>query len=182
MASPKQIVIKESLPELKGLLKKASPLIAPRIRVLIEMKKAQDIGISKRALAAAVGVNHNSAQTWRTLYSQGGIKAICSHNKKGFKKSVFSKEEHDAIGKKLNDPKNGLRDYTELLEWVEKEFKKEVKYNTLLKYSMKNFGSRVKVARKSHINKEEQAVKTFKKTSVISARKPVAQKQLNTKK
>ncbi|HEY8661409.1 MAG TPA: hypothetical protein VIL78_20410 [Hanamia sp.] len=182
MASPKQLPIKESLAELRRLLKKAAPLIAPRIRVLIEMKKTEKTGISKRSLAEAVGVNHNSVQTWRTIYSQGGIKALCSHNRKGFKKSVFSKEEHDAIEKKLNDPKNGLRGYTELLDWVEDEFKKEVKYNTLLKYSMKNFGSKVKVARKSHINKDEPSVNTFKKTSVKAARKSAGKKKRTIKK
>ncbi len=66
MALPKQIPVKESLEELKRLLKKATPLIAPRIRVLIEMKKAEKTGISKRYLATAVGVNHNSVQSWRT--------------------------------------------------------------------------------------------------------------------
>lgn len=182
MASPKQLPIKESLAELRHLLKKAAPLIVPRIRVLIEMKKTEKTGISKRSLAEAVGVNHNSVQTWRTIYSQGGIKALCSHNRKGFKKSVFSKEEHDAIEKKLNDPKNGLRGYTELLDWVEDEFKKEVKYNTLLKYSMKNFGSKVKVARKSHINKDEPSVNAFKKTSVKAARKSAGKKKRTIKK
>ena len=182
MASPKQIIIKESTAELKRLLKKASPLIAPRLRVLIEIKKAGDTGISKRELASATGVNHNSAQTWRTLYSKGGINAICSHNRKGFKKSVFDKEEHNAIGKKLQDPKNGLRGYTELLDWIEREFKKEVKYNTLLKYCMKNFGSRVKVARKSHINKDEEAVNALKKTSAKAAKQSANKKLSNIKK
>ena len=76
-----------------------------------------------------------------------------------------------AIEKKLKDPKNGLRGYVELQAWIEQEFKKQVKYNTLLKYSIKNFGSKVKVARKSHIKKDEMAVDTFKKTSVKSVRK-----------
>jgi|GEM_PF-6816402 len=39
MALPKQVVVKETLTELKALLKKASPLIALRLSVLIEMKK-----------------------------------------------------------------------------------------------------------------------------------------------
>lgn len=146
------------------------------------MKKAEKTGISKRDLAAAAGVNHNSAQTWRSLYSKGGIKAICSHKRKGFKKSVFNKEEHDAIEKKLNDPKNGLSGYTALLDWVEKKFKKEVKYNTLLKYSIKNFGSKVKVARKSHINKDEQSVNSFKKTSVKPVKKSPMKKKDGIKK
>ncbi len=182
MSLPKQLTIKESLGELKQMLKKGTPLIAPRIRVLIEMKKAEETGISKRDLAAAVGVNHNSVQTWRALYQSGGIKALCSHNRKGFKPSVFTKEEHAAIAGKLKDPKNGLRGYTELLDWVEKEFKKEVKYNTLLKYSRKNFGSSVKVARKSHINKNEESVATFKKTSLKSAAKSASKKRPGTKK
>jgi transposase len=171
MASPKQINIKESLVDLKRFLKTASPLIAARIRMLIELKQNEKQGISKRDAAALVGVNHNSVQTWRTMYINGGLKLLQSHNKKGFKTSVFSKEEHNAIEKKLKDPKNGLRGYVELQAWIEQEFKKQVKYNTLLKYSIKNFGSKVKVARKSHIKKDEMAVDTFKKTSVKSVRK-----------
>jgi hypothetical protein len=68
------------------------------------------------------------------------------------------------------------------LDWIEKEFNKQVKYNTLLKYSIKNFGSKVKVARKSHVKKDEEAVSAFKKTSVKSVKKPLKRKKINTKK
>ncbi|MFN8332007.1 MAG: winged helix-turn-helix domain-containing protein [Saprospiraceae bacterium] len=63
----------------------------------------------------------------------------------------------------MKDPKNGLAGYIELQQWIQKEFKKEVRYNTILKYAMRNFGSSVKVARKSHVKKDEMAVDTFKK-------------------
>jgi transposase len=182
MASPKHIVIKENLTELKALLKKASPLISPRLRMLIEIKKNDKTGISKRNIAKLIGVDPNSVQTWRNLYINGGLKALQKHNKKGFKPSVFTQEEHQAIGKKLNDPTNGLRGYTELLTWVEQEFKKQIKYNTLLKYSIKNFGSKIKVARKSHINKDLEAVSTFKKTLAKSANKPLKQSTKDSKK
>ena len=156
MSLPKQLVVKESLTELKALLKKASPLIALRLRVLIEMKKNEKTGISKRSLATIVGVDPNSVQTWRMVYSSGGLEAIQKHGKTGFRPSVFTEQEHQAIGDKLKNPNNGLRGYVELLTWAEKEFKKEIKYNTLMKYSVKNFGSKIKVARKSHIKKEEE--------------------------
>jgi len=68
MALPKIIKVKESMSELKMLLKKASPLIAPRIRTIIEIKKHESMGISKISLASLVGVDPNSVQTWRTLY------------------------------------------------------------------------------------------------------------------
>lgn len=182
MASPKIITVKETLKELTALLKKSSPLIAPRIKTIIEIKKAKESGISRRALALIIGVDPNSIQAWRTSYVKGGINALITHNKKGFKPSVFTKQEHEAIDKKLSDPKNGLRGYVELLNWVEQEFDKPIKYNTLLKYCIKNFGSKVKVARKSHINKDEEAVNTFKKTSVKPVKKPSIIKQKNTKK
>lgn len=182
MSSPKQIHIKESLADLRKVLKSSSPLIAPRIRVLIVFKENEESGISKREVASIVGVNHNSVQTWRSMYLQGGLKLIQRHNKKGFKPSVFSQEEHVAIEKKLKDPKNGLRGYVELQSWIEEEFKKQVKYNTLLKYSIKNFGTKIKVARKSHIKKDDNAVETFKKTSVKSAKKPLTAKDNRIKK
>lgn len=182
MSSPKQIIVKESISQLRQLQKKATPLIAPRLRVLIAIKKAGEQGISKRELAEMVGVNHNSVQTWRNSYIAGGIEALCSHGRTGFKPSVFTPAEHAAIEAKLRDPKNGLRGYVELQEWVEKEFAKSVKYNTLLKYSIKNFGSKIKVARKSHVKKDEKAVDSFKKTSRKAVAKSVFKKPVATKK
>jgi transposase len=170
MSFPKVIEIRESTTELKALLKSSIPLIAIRIRCLLEIKKHPN-GISKRELSEVLGVNPNSVQTWRTLYLQGGIDAITSHNKIGHKPNILSKEEHLRIENKLKDPKNGLRGYVELQDWVEKELNKTIKYNTLLKYSIRHFGSSVKVARKSHVNKDMDKVEDFKKTSVKSVKK-----------
>ena len=182
MSSPKQIIIKESLAELRKLHKASIPMIASRIKVLIEFKKNESTGgLSKRAVADIVGVNHNSVQTWRTAYAQGGIEAILKHERKEGRPSAITAEEHDLIEKKLNDPKNGLRGYVELLSWVEAAFKKTIKYNTLLKYSVRNFGSKIKVARKSHIKKDPEAVAAFKKTLVKSAKKSANITNKNTK-
>src|SRR5665213_1591287 len=120
MALPKYIKVKETMAELKAFLKKDSPLIAPRIRTLIEIKKNESTGISKIALALLVGADPNSIQTWRTLYLNKGIEGLLRHNKTGFRPSVFTKDEHASIEKKLKDPKNGLRGYVELLDWLKK--------------------------------------------------------------
>jgi len=171
MPKLKQVTVKESQIELKGRMKKSSNLMISRIRMLIEIKRHEEEGLSKRDLAELIGVNHNSIQKWRTMYLKGGIEALCSHKMKGNKPSVFTKEEHNIIKDKLNNPTNGLRGYKELLVVLEQEFKKNVKYNTLVKYCIRNFKSKIKVARKSHVNKNEQAVETFKKTSVDSVMK-----------
>jgi hypothetical protein len=64
----------------------------------------------------------------------------------------------------LNNPVvNEISGYTKLLEWVQSELNKEMKYITLLKYVQRKFKTKIKVARKSHIKKDKKAVDTFKK-------------------
>ena len=180
MSSPKSIQVKESVAELKKLLKGASRLIFPRIQMLLEIKKHEATGgISKRLLADSIGVNHNSIQTWRTHYLTGGIEQLMKHTKNEGRPTILTDDEREAIKTKLHDSNNGLRGYVELLDWVESTFKKEMKYNTLLKYANREFGASVKVARKSHVKKDDAAVSTFKKTSLKSVKKP-AKKQGKT--
>ena len=172
MSKPQIIPVKESVPELKKLLKKATPLIAPRIKMLLVEKLNAVNGISRRVLASEIGVDPNSITNWRSIYKKGGIDLLQKHNKTGFKKSVFSLQVQKAIEKKLNNPANGLRGYTELLTFLEKKFTTKFKYNTLLKFCIKNYQSSVKVARKSHVKKDIALVDTFKKTSVRPVKKP----------
>jgi transposase len=164
MSVPKQIKVLESLSTLRKLQKNSILMIGNRIKAIIEFKKHEQTGISKRAVADAIGVNHNSVQTWRKMYEAGGIDAILIYEKQPGRPSGITASEHQKIESKLKDPKNGLRGYVELLNWMEEEFKKTFKYNTVLKYSYRHFQSKVKVARKSHVKKDEQAVATFKKT------------------
>lgn len=178
MSLPKKLIIKESLSELKDLQRKSGHLIAKRLRILIEFKKSEDVGISKRSVSDATGINHNSITKWRNIYLKEGIQPFLIHGRKGFKKSVIDALAHKAIEKKLKDPQNGLRGYKELQEWVSKTFNLEVEYNTLVKYAMRHFGTKIKVARKSHVKKDENKVEDFKKTLVMSAQKlPLKQKK-----
>lgn len=183
MSAPKSIQVKESVTELKKLLKNKPRLIFPRIKMLLEIKKHEATGgISKRMLADVISVNHNSIQTWRTLYVKGGIEHLMKYTKNEGRPTILSTQEHEAIKDKLNDSKNGLRGYEELLGWVENTFKKEIKYNTLLKYTNREFGASFKVVRKSHVKKDPEAVFAFKKTSLRSVKKPAKKKGKITKK
>lgn len=168
MAKPKIIQVKESVKELRGMQKSRPLLIIKRLNMLIELKKSGNDGISKRDLAKLIGVDPNSVQKWRTLYLKSGISGIVTHGKIGFKPSVFNKVDHKKIEQKLNQPKAALRGYKELVEWVKKELGKEIKYTTMVEYSKRHFGSKIKVARKSHVLKDGTAEESFKKTLVIS--------------
>jgi len=171
MSKAKIIHIKESSKELKQLQKNQPLIIIKRLNMLLELKKNGAYGLSKRQLAKLIGVDPNSIQKWRTIYIKEGIKGIVSHGRIGFKPSLITKEEHKKIEHKLNQPKNALRGYKELMQWIKDEFGKEIKYTTVVEYSKRHFGSKIKVARKSHILKDEVAMGTFKKTSVKSFKK-----------
>ena len=172
MAHPFQITVKQTITELRRLQRSHGELIGKRLLMLIEIKRHEKTGISKRDISRITGINHNSIVKWRKVYNDYGIEPLLKHGRVGgFKKSVISKEEHEKIANKLNDPKNGIRGYTELLEWVKTELSKDMKYITLVKYAERHFGIKIKVARKSHVKKDEEAVDAFKKTSLKNARK-----------
>jgi transposase len=179
MALPKIIVIKETEKEIKQLLKTSSPFIAQRLRVILILKQHESTGISKREASTLAGVCPGSIQKWRTLYLKDGIEGIMKHNKIGYKPSVFTLEERSILEQKLNNPENGLRGYVELKEWIKQEFGKDILYRTVVNYCVTNFQSSVKVARKSHVNKDMDKVEDFKKTLDKSAKKSGIEKDTN---
>ena len=167
MALPFQLIVKETIKELRQLQRNAGDLIRKRMLMLIEIKKHQETGISKRELSRITGINHNSIVKWRRQYNSEGIAPLLKHGRVGgFKTSVISPEEHLLLEEKLKDPKNGIRGYVELLQWVNDELSKDLKYITLLKYAERHFGTKIKVARKSHVKKDDLQVDAFKKSSV----------------
>jgi len=172
MANPKSIIIKESIPILGKELKNISLFLRPRLLMLIELKKNGEVGISKRDLAQIVGSNHNSIQTWRKLYETGGLVKLLSHGKIGFKPSVISPEEHEGLKSILSDSANGIQGYKELNEWFKNTYNRAIPYTTLTGYCIRHFSTKIKVARKSHVKKDENAVEAFKKTLTMTCEKP----------
>jgi transposase len=171
MPALKKIEVKESIAVLKALSKNTSFTIQKRLQMLLFIKKDTKGFVSKRNLSVSLGVNHTSITIWKKLYETQGIDGLMNDGRIGFKSSVILPEIHKALEKKLTTPSNNIRGYKELLEWTNGELSQDLKYITLLKYTQRHFGCKIKVARKSHIKKEEEAVETFKKTLVVSAKK-----------
>lgn len=171
MSKAKIVIVKESLKELRLLQKNESMIIIKRLDMLIYLKRHGSMGVSKRELSKIIGVDPNSIQKWKTMYVREGITGITTHGRIGFKPSVISDQEHKKIEHKLNQPKNALRGYKELMLWIKDEFGKEVKYTTVVEYCKRHFSSKIKVARKSHVLKSQVAEDAFKKTSVKSSKK-----------
>ena len=171
MSSPTIFRIKESESQIKKLIKTSVPMIGKRLHALLVFKRHESSGISKREVADEIGVNHNSVQTWRALYMEGGIKALMTHSNIGHKPSKINTQQEKALKMKLGDESNGIVGFNELLYWFDKKFKTKINYKTFHGFVVRKFKAKIKVARKSHVKKDPAAARAFKKTSKRHAKK-----------
>lgn len=181
MSSPKAFKIKETEAEIKKLIRSSSPMIARRLQALLVFKRNEDNGISKRVVADEIGVNHNSIQTWRSLYINGGIKMLMSHSNTGYKPSKITAEQEQALREILNNAHNGMVGFIELLDWFNTNFNTTLNYKTFHGFVVRKFKAKIKTARKTHVKKDSEAVEAFKKTSGESVKKSSPKKVNNIK-
>ena len=128
--------------------------------------KRSDSSLSKLELSKILKVNHNTAQKRRNLYFEKGIEGLLNYGKIGFKPLIISKELHLEIQSRLNSPKDAFTSYIDLIQRITDNYMPQgIKYQTINSYVKRNFGTKLKVARKSHINKKQEDSDTFKKTS-----------------
>jgi transposase len=166
MAKAKYIIVKESEQELKQILRKQPVHLKNRIQMLLVLKKSEVL-LSKETLAKILMINHNTAQKWRTAYSKNGIDGLLFDGRIGFKPSIISGDLHMAIEQRLHSAKDAFTSYIDLIQWITDNYMPEgINYQTINSYVKRKFNAKIKVARKSHIKKNDEAVAAFKKTSV----------------
>ena len=161
MAILKLLKIKESETELKKLQRQQPPYLSIRIQMLLLMKR-KDLH-SKRGLSDILGISANTVQSWKTMYDSGGIKKLLSYNRGGHKQPIIQGRNEKKILAKLSNPYDAPRSFKELQQWVDEHLIKDINYHTLNKHVKQKFKAKIKVARKSHVSKDEEAVLAFKK-------------------
>jgi transposase len=181
MSKAIKIEIKESFSELRTLMRQSISMISVRINMLVKLKK-HDGCLSRRKLSVMLGVSDKSIQTWRKVYLDGGLPALLKHEKKGRDIKVFNDEERKFIEDTLSNPENGVQGYKELQRLMFKQFGKDFAYTTLVGYCKNQFGSKIKVARPSHVKKDEKAMSDFKKTLVNNSKRLLKMQAINTRK
>ena len=139
MAAPKTFIITESEEDIKRLIKSCNPMIAKRLHALLIFKRNEQTGISKRIVADQTGVNHNSIQTWRKLYIDGGIDKLMAHSNIGYKPSKITKEQELVLKEELDNPFNGIVGFVELLDWFNNTFQTSINYKTFHGFVVRKF-------------------------------------------
>lgn len=165
MAKPKPFKIKETLLELRKLHRSSGRLQSQRLRAMIVFKQHEEEGVSITDVARRIGAGRCSVKNWRSTYIANGIAPLLVHERVCHRPSSIKPEQEVELREKLNDPANGIRGYTELMAWFNERFDADIKYKTLNGYVKRKYGALCKTARKSHVNKDPDALEAFKKTS-----------------
>lgn len=163
MAKVKKIVVKEALAELQKLYRKAAHHVKPRLKMLL-VALQKDVH-SKTELSRQLKVSPTSVQEWKKRYDQGGLEALLLDDRGGNRPSKIDAATDKALARKLADVKDAPRSFTELQQWVDEHHLPGINYHTLNKYVKRNYGAKIKVVCKSHTQKDEEAVESFKKKS-----------------
>jgi transposase len=161
MPEVKKIVVKEELAALQKLHRKAAYHLKPRLKMLL-VALGKDVH-SKSALSRQLKVSATSVQEWKKRYEAGGLTALLLDERGGNRPSKIDAATDEALARKLSDAKDAPRSFTELQQWVEEHHLPGINYHTLNKYVKRKYGAKIKVVRKTHVQKDEEAVEQFKK-------------------
>lgn len=160
MAKALTVIVKESVKELKSI-QRQKPSYYSRIQMLLLIKEGKYT--TKDLLAEVLQVSTQSVHIWRTKYNAGGIEKLLE-DKRGGKPAKITNDAYQQLSNRLNSSKEGFKTYIEIQTWLKENFGLEMKYQALNKYVKRKFGAKPKVARKSHVNKDDSAEALFKKT------------------
>jgi transposase len=156
------IEIKESLEYLekeyckaKGILKK------DRIKTLIYVKLNKfdyqsDIG-------KKLGRAEKTIRGWLQAYEKLGFTSLIEVKSGGNNTKTISQKAIDFIEKNIRNEKTTITSYVELKLLLEQTLNEKIAYGALYSHCRRKHKSKLKVARKSHYKKNQEAVELFKK-------------------
>ena len=116
-------------------------------------------------MAKFLGVNITTLNKWTDKYKDSGLQGMLEIKSGGKRRETVPGSIHKEIEDKLNDSTAPLQGYNDAVSWIKQEFGYEIKYHTVRAFMIRNFGTKLKIPRKSHYKKDEAAFVTFKKTS-----------------
>lgn len=161
MAKKASIKVRESIEELKNVLRKQSNIKSrQRLNALIESKKQPQR--SRKELAQYLGIGKRTLETWLSIYKHEGIEGIIKVKPRRKGSKIITDEIHEALRQRVQSKDNPFLGYWDAHQWVTEKFGIEISYYWLRRYLIDRFGTKVKSTRKSHIKKDEQAVAFFK--------------------
>ena len=164
MKNPVPFTIHESLSELRKIRNKQPHLyLQKRIDCLIFIKTSKFT--TRQDLANYLGVHKRTQERWLNKYKESGLKLLLSDEPKSRTSKTITPEIHQALEARVYSSERPFLGYWEAQQWVEETFGISIKYHWLRKYMVTHFKTKLKSPRKSHYQKDEQAIEAFFKTT-----------------
>lgn len=160
MGRIQKVEVRERKEELQKQFRGSSAAARPRLKMLLLIAKGIE---SNTALAAKTGVNRNCIAVWKKHYAKQGLCGLLKERRGGPKQGAISKDIQAQIQERLSDPKGGFTSYKQATEWINTTFGLQMKYKTVNQYLHYHFHTKLKVGRKTHVQKAPLAEETFKK-------------------
>ena len=159
MPSPVIIPVSEDILFLKRAIKVGSSSFRCRIKMLLLIHSGVH---NNTSLAHKAGSGVRSIVRWKQIYLLGGYEALIADNRGGDRKSNIDSATKQRIKEKLSEAQCAFTSYKQAQEWISEELQIDKQYHAVYQYLRRNFGTKLKVGRKSHIKKDESAVAVFK--------------------
>jgi len=160
MAILLRITVKETKEELELLLKKLGDSAKPKLKMLLSILNGIE---STSELVSITKANRDSIRLWKNQYRDHGLQALIKENRGGKRHGALNDSQKQELLERLSAPKGGFTSYKAAMEWINETFNIQMNYHAVNIYLKRNFGTKLKVGRKSHINKDENATALFKK-------------------
>jgi transposase len=160
MAVLNVIAVKESIEELQQLFRKATRATRPRLKMLLLIRKGV---LSTQVLAAKTGVSMDTIGHYKKRYSTQGLSALLQERRGAHQQGAISRAQHQLLKQQLADPKGGFTSYKQLVQWINETFGLSMRYHAVNKYVKRHFHTKLKVGRKTHVQKDPLAAAVFKK-------------------
>ena len=161
MAILQSITVREPAEQLTILLGTSSPSIKPRIKMLLAIINGTT---ATNELAHKTKANRDSIRNWKNIYRSAGLNGLLKEGRGGKRHGALDEQQKAKLEKKLSDPKDGFTSYKQATEWINATFGVAMNYHAVNMYLKRNFGTKLKVARMTHVNKDDSAAALFKKT------------------
>jgi len=162
MPKKAELAIKETESELIGLKGSQSSLgLQKRVLALMRIKQNKDQ--TRMELANYLGIHIRTLERWVRIYQEKGIQELLSIKPRRVGSKIITAQIHEGLSNRVHDPHNSFLGYWDAQRWIKTEYGVDVKYQRVREYLIKHFGTSLKSTRKSHTNKDEQAIGLFKK-------------------
>lgn len=164
MAKREVLKIKESDKELE-VLRLRQTRLAYEKRVIALQRIKSGKRETRQALADFLGIKKRRLEGWLTTYRREGIADLLAVKPRRKGSSFISPEIEKELEEILNDPKKGFSSYKAAQHWVKEKHGVNIEYTTLRHYLIRQFKTKIKSPRKTHVKKSVEAVASFLKNS-----------------